>query len=64
MSDIPARTHCIRTIPSAVARRRFDDPVVLPGATIGSMTDHICAIALRERAFCWWWIAMIPSSLL
>ena len=28
------------------------------------MTDQICAIALRERAFLWWWIAMIPASLL
>ena len=28
------------------------------------MTDHICAIALRERAFLWWWIAFIPASLL
>ena len=40
------------------------DPVVLPGSTIGSMTDQICAIALRERAFLWWWIAMIPASVL
>jgi molybdopterin-containing oxidoreductase family membrane subunit len=40
------------------------DPVVLPGPTIGSMTDQICAIALRERALLWWWIAMIPASLL
>jgi Ni/Fe-hydrogenase subunit HybB-like protein len=35
------------------------DPVLLPGSTIGSMTDQICAIALHERPFRWWWIAMI-----
>ena len=39
------------------------DPVVLPGPTIGSMSEQICAIALRDRAFLWWWIAMIPASL-
>ncbi len=43
---------------------RLSDPVVLPSATNKSMTDHICAIALRERAFLWWWIAFIPASLL
>jgi Ni/Fe-hydrogenase subunit HybB-like protein len=40
------------------------DPIVLPGPTIGSMTDHICAIALRKHAFLWWWIAIIPALLL
>ena len=40
------------------------DPVVLPGPTIGSMTDHICAIALRKHAFLWWWVAIIPALLL
>ncbi len=43
---------------------RRDDPVLLPGATIGSMTDRVCALVLRERAFRWWWIAMVPSVLL
>ncbi|MDQ6702481.1 MAG: polysulfide reductase NrfD, partial [Pseudomonadota bacterium] len=28
------------------------------------MTDQVCSIALRERAFLWWWIAMIPASFL
>src|SRR5665213_3067355 len=42
----------------------LSDPVVLPGATNESMTDHICAIALRERPYLWWWIAFIPASLL
>ncbi len=41
-----------------------DDPVVLPGLTLGSMTDRICALALRERAFLWWWIALAPCGLL
>jgi Ni/Fe-hydrogenase subunit HybB-like protein len=40
------------------------DPVVLPGPTIGSMSDQISALALRERASLWWLIAMIPASLL
>jgi Ni/Fe-hydrogenase subunit HybB-like protein len=40
------------------------DAVVLPGPTIGSMTDQICAIALRDRAFFWWRVAMIPAGLL
>ena len=43
---------------------RRDDPVLLPGATITSMTDRVCALVLRERAFRWWWIAMVPSALL
>jgi Ni/Fe-hydrogenase subunit HybB-like protein len=41
-----------------------DDPVIYPGVTIASMTDRICAIALRERAFVWWWIAFVPCSAL
>ncbi len=62
MTDIPA-SHALH--PEAGARPPLArDPVVLPGPTIGSMTDQICAIALRERAFPWWWLAMIPSSLL
>lgn len=40
------------------------DPVVLPNATNESITEHICAITLRERAFFWWWIAIIPATLL
>ncbi len=40
------------------------DPIVLPGPTIGSMTDHICAIALRKDAFLWWWVAIVPALLL
>jgi molybdopterin-containing oxidoreductase family membrane subunit len=40
------------------------DPVVLPGPTIGSMSDQISALALREGAAPWWLIAMIPASFL
>jgi len=40
------------------------DPVILPGSSIGSMTDQISRIALREKAFLWWWIAMLPAALL
>ena len=28
------------------------------------MTDRICAIALREKAFLWWWIAFVPCMAL
>lgn len=40
------------------------DPIVLEGPTVGSMTDQICAIALRRRAFLWWTVAMAIASLL
>ncbi|MBV8702461.1 MAG: polysulfide reductase NrfD [Acetobacteraceae bacterium] len=46
------------------ARPRNDDPVVLPGLTLGALTDRICALALRERAFLWWWIALLPCAFL
>ncbi len=42
---------------------RADDPIVLEGSTLGSMTEQVCAIPLRERAFLWWWVAMGVSSL-
>ncbi len=51
------------TRPSLPPLRR-NDPVLLPGETITSMTDRVCALVLRERAFRWWWIAMVPSALL
>jgi Ni/Fe-hydrogenase subunit HybB-like protein len=40
------------------------DPVVLPGANNCDMTDHVSGIALRDRAFFWWWIAIAPFGLL
>ncbi|MGH6852492.1 MAG: NrfD/PsrC family molybdoenzyme membrane anchor subunit, partial [Methylocella sp.] len=64
MTDIPA-SDALRPESHSRGSRppRAGDPVVLPGPTIGSMTDHICAIALRNRAFFWWWVAMVPASL-
>jgi Ni/Fe-hydrogenase subunit HybB-like protein len=41
-----------------------DDPVVDPRLTIASMTDRVCAIALREKPFLWWWIAFVPCMAL
>src|SRR5579883_261196 len=43
---------------------RADDPVVLPGPTIASMTDHVCGLVLRKHAFFWWILAIIPFSVL
>jgi uncharacterized membrane protein len=40
------------------------DPVVLPGSNNQEMTDHVCGIALRERSFLWWRIAVAPFALL
>ena len=40
------------------------EPVVAPGQTAATMTDRICAIALRERAFLWWWLMLAPSAAL
>jgi len=67
MTDIPASAS--RAIypygPRGSARPPLPgDPVVLPGRTAESMTDQICAIALRRRAFTWWLIAMIPAGAL
>ena len=46
------------------ATPRIDDPIILPGPTLGSLTDRICALALRERAFLWWWLAVLPTGFL
>jgi len=40
------------------------DPVVMPGSNNSDMTDHVCGIALRHRAFFWWWIAIVPFAIL
>lgn len=42
---------------------RADDPIVFEGPIMGSMTDQICAIPLREHAFLWWWVALGVSFL-
>ncbi len=65
MTDITAPHTLHSESPSGDARPPLlSDPVVLPDATNELMTEHICAIALRERAYLWWWIAFIPASLL
>ena len=46
------------------AEPRSDEPVIYPGVSMGGLTDRVCAIALRERAFVWWWVAFIPSMAL
>jgi Ni/Fe-hydrogenase subunit HybB-like protein len=38
--------------------------MVDPRLTIASMTDRVCAIALREKPFLWWWIAFVPCMAL
>jgi hypothetical protein len=40
------------------------EPVVLPGSNNPDMTDHVCGIALREKAFFWWRVAFAPAALL
>ena len=65
MTDIPASRASHPESPSGPSRPpRSSDPVVLPAPTIRSMTDQICSIALRERAFLWLIIALIPALLL
>ncbi len=70
MSDIPAShasavgAELSAPVPGERHPLHPDDPVIYPGVTIASMTDRICAIALRERAFLWWWIAFVPCSAL
>jgi len=46
---------------SAPAEPRSDEPVIYPQVSMASLTDRVCAIALRERAYLWWWIAFVPS---
>ena len=46
---------------SVPAQPRADDPVIDPDVSMASLTDRVCAIALRERAYLWWWIAFVPS---
>jgi Ni/Fe-hydrogenase subunit HybB-like protein len=37
---------------------RVDDPIVLDGPTLASMTDQVCAIPLSEHGFLWWRVAL------
>ena len=70
MSDIPAsRISGIDADLGALSHGprhplHLDDPVVYPSVTMASITDRICAITLRERAFVWWWIAFVPCMAL
>ena len=43
---------------------RADDPVIDPSVSLATLTDRICAIALRERPYAWWWVAFVPSAAL
>jgi molybdopterin-containing oxidoreductase family membrane subunit len=62
MTDIAASHTLHSESPGGDARPPLlNDPVVLPGATNESMTDHVCAIALRDRPYLWWWIAIVPA---
>ena len=70
MSDIQGM-HASEAMPGqgserlvAAHRPRLDDPVVFPSVTAAALTDRICAIALREKAYVWWWIAFMPSMAL
>lgn len=65
MSDAPI----VLSRGSTQARNRArpasaSDPIVIDGATISSMTDQICAIALRRRAPLWWIVATAIASFL
>ena len=40
---------------------RADEPVIYPDVSMAGLTDRVCAIALRERAYVWWWVAFVPS---
>jgi molybdopterin-containing oxidoreductase family membrane subunit len=65
MSDAPAsplERRLARAGTSGIRKPRLDDPVLLPGPTIASMTDRVCAIVLRERAFLGWWIAIASGG--
>src|SRR6185312_9028112 len=70
MSETPAspelalQRRLARAGGNGIRAPRLDDPVLLPGPTVASMTDRVCAIVLRERAFLWWWVAFVPSFLL
>ena len=49
---------------SVPAAPRSDDPVIYPEVSMASLTDRVCAIALRERAYLWWWVAFVPAMAL
>ncbi len=62
MSDIPASSALQADAAIQKVRKpRLDDPVFLPGQTAAGVTDRICALVLRDRAFLWWYAGMLLS---
>lgn len=37
------------------------DPVILPGQTSASLTEHVAGIPLRDHTPAWWWLAFLFS---
>ncbi len=65
MIDVPdSKTRNRGALEGPAAPYHVKDPVVLGAPTIGSMTDKICSIALRQSAALWFLLAMIPTLLL
>ena len=65
MTDVPFSQATHPETPDRISKPpRPSDPVVLPDPTIGSMTDQICSIALRDRTFLWLIVALTPALLL
>jgi len=65
MIDAPnSKTRNRGDLEGPAAPYHVEDPVVLGAPTIGSMTDEICSIALRQSAAHWLLLAMIPALLL
>jgi Ni/Fe-hydrogenase subunit HybB-like protein len=53
----------MRELPTTENRSRLqsEDPLVLPGETPTTMTDHICAVPLAKHAPFWWWASLAVS---
>jgi molybdopterin-containing oxidoreductase family membrane subunit len=65
MTDVPdSKTRNRGDLEGPAGPYHVEDPVVLGTPTIGSMTDEICSIALRQSAALWLLLAMIPALLL
>ena len=65
MTDVPdSKTRNRGDLEGPAGPYHVEDPVVLGAPTLGSMTDKICSIALRQSAALWLLLAMIPALLL
>ncbi len=54
MIDAPvSKTRNGKDLEGPAAPYHVEDPVVVGAPTIGSMTDEICSIALRQSAALW-----------